>query len=101
MRARLLPLVDESHRDFAQPLRRRRVILEQLAEPNRARKPCGAAPDDQNTDLDALARRVGRSGDDLGGRKRRRVVRGANRTRHQTCLLALSGPHELGELRGD
>ena len=78
MRAGLLALVDERDRDLAEPLRRRRILLEQLAEPDRAREAGRAAADDQDADLDALVGRVGRRSDDLGARERRRIVRGAD-----------------------
>ena len=78
MRARLLALVDEGDRDLAEPFRRRRVLLEQLAEADRARETCRPASDDEDADLDALVGRVGRRRDHFGARERRRVVSGAN-----------------------
>ena len=59
---------------FRTPLGDVRVLLEQLAEPDRAREPAGAGADDQDTDVDPLVRGVGRPGDHLAGRERRREV---------------------------
>jgi hypothetical protein len=42
------------------------MLLEQLAEPDRAGEPARAAADDQNPDIDPLVRRVGRGADRLG-----------------------------------
>ena len=50
------------------------MLFEQLAEPDGAGQPAGAASDDQDPDLDPLVRRVGRRADRLGARERRRVV---------------------------
>ena len=61
MRAGLLALVDDRDRHLAEPLGRRRVVLEQLAEADRAGEPGGAAADDEDADLDPLVRRVGRA----------------------------------------
>ena len=44
MRAGLLALVDEGDRDLAEPFRRRRILLEQLAEANRHASPAGPPP---------------------------------------------------------
>ena len=44
MRAGLLALVDECDRNLAKPLGRRRIVLEQLAEANRAGEPAGPPP---------------------------------------------------------
>src|SRR5439155_21840811 len=49
-------------------------LLEQLAEPDRAREAGRAGADDEDADLDALVRRIARRCDRLGGRERRRVV---------------------------
>ena len=96
MRAGLLALVDERDRHLAEPLGRRRVLLEQLAEPDRAREPRRAAADDQDADLDALVGRVGRRGDHLGARERRRIVRGANLGRHRYALRARTSSASFG-----
>ncbi len=78
MRAGLLALVDERDRDVAELLGHRGVVLEELPEPDRARKARRAAAHDQDTDLDALVRCVGRSGDHLAARERWRKVRRAH-----------------------
>ncbi len=78
MRAGLLALLDHRHGHVAELLGERGALLEQLAEPDGAGEPGGAAPDDQDADLDPLVRRVGRRGDELARVDGRRVVGGAN-----------------------
>src|SRR5581483_5447764 len=55
------------------------ALLEQLAEPDRAGEPGRAGADDQDPDLDPLARRIRRRGDRVRRGERRRVV---GRPRH-------------------
>ena len=74
MRAGLLALLDDRDRDVAEPLGRLGRLLEQLAEPDRAGEPGRACADDQDADLDPLVGGIGRRGDRLGGRERRRIV---------------------------
>ncbi len=74
VRAGLLALLDDRDRHVAEPLGGLGRLLEQLAEPDRAREAGRAAADDQHADLDPLVGRVGRRGDRLGRRERRRVV---------------------------
>ena len=61
MRAGLLALVDEGDRNLAEPLGRRRILLEQLTEADRAGETRGAATDDQDADVDPLVGRIGRA----------------------------------------
>ena len=70
----LLALLEHGDGDVAELLLHRRVLLEELAEPDRAREAAGAAADDQDPDVDALVDRIGRRGDGVGGREGRRVV---------------------------
>ncbi len=77
MRAGLLALLEQRDGNFAQALRRLRVGLEQLAEPDRACEPRRAGADDEHADLDPLVDRVGRRRDEVRGVERRREVRRA------------------------
>ena len=85
VRADRAALVDERDRRLAEPLRDRRVGLEQLRQPDRAGQPGRPAADDRDADLELLVGgRLGR-GDDLGRRERRRVRSG--RDRHAAIVL--------------
>ena len=79
VRPRLLPLLEDGNRDLAQALANLRVLLQELAEPDRAREPAGAAPDDQDADLDSLVAGIRRSGDRIRSAERGREV---ERARH-------------------
>jgi hypothetical protein len=74
VRTGLLAFLDDCDGHLAQPLRRLRVLGQELAEPDRAGEPCRAAADDQDADLDRIA--VGRPGDRLLDAPGRRVVGG-------------------------
>src|SRR5581483_1918924 len=76
VRARLLALLEQRDRHLAEPLRDVGVLLEELAEPDRAGEPRRPGADDEDADLDPLVRRVGRLGDELRGVERRREVGG-------------------------
>ena len=89
MRAGLLALLDERERHVAEPLGDVGVLLEQLAEADRAREPGGPGADDQHADLDALVGRVGRLGDELA---RARTAAGSRDARAVTTSLALRSP---------
>ena len=80
MRAGLLALLEHGDRHLAKPLGHLRVLLEQLAEADRAGEAGRARADDEDADLDPLVRRVGRLGDVVARGERRREVRGP---RHQ------------------
>src|SRR6266513_3465927 len=80
MRAGLLALLEHGDRHLTKPLGHLRVLLEQLAEANRASQAGRARADDEDADLDPLVRRVGRLGDVVARGERRREVRGP---RHQ------------------
>ena len=75
MRAGLLALLDERDRHLAEALGDVGMLLEQLAEADRAGEAGRAGADDQHADLDALVDRVGRLGDELARGERRREVR--------------------------
>ncbi len=94
VRAGLLALLDDRDRHVAEPLGDVGMLLEQLAEADRAGEARRAGADDEHADLDALVDRVGRLGDELA---RRRTAAGS-RTRGVTRL---AGVDELGELRDD
>ena len=74
VRARLLALLEHRDRHLAEGFADVGMLLEELAEPDGAGKPAGAASHDQDPDLDPLVGRVGRRADRLGARERRRVV---------------------------
>ena len=96
VRARLLALLEHRDRHLAEPLAHVRVLLEQLAEPDRAREPARPGADDQDADLDPLVGRVGRRRRSPRRRERRRVV-----GRADAASRLLARPHELGQLRDD
>ena len=67
MRARRLALLEHRDRHLAEPLGELGALLEQLAEPDRAREPGGPGADDQDADLDrSSAGSVGRAIDSPG-----------------------------------
>ena len=74
MRARLLALLEHCDRHVAEPLAHVRVLLEQLAEPDRAREPARPRADDRDADLDPLVARIRRRADRVAGAERRREV---------------------------
>src|SRR5262249_24124526 len=76
VRARLLALLEQRGGNFPHALRRLRIALEELAETNRAREPCGAGADDEGADFDPTVDRVGRRRDEVRGVERRREVGG-------------------------
>jgi hypothetical protein len=71
VRADALPLLEHGNRHLAEALGGLGRVLQQLAEPDRAREPRRAGADDQHADVDALFRRIARSGDELVGVERR------------------------------
>ena len=85
MRARLLALLQDGERHVAELLREVGMLLEQLAEADRAREPGRPGADDEHADLDALVGRIGRLGDELAGVERRREV---GRARHLRALMS-------------
>ena len=98
VRAGLLPLVDERDGHFAEALCGRGIVLEQLAEADRAGEAGRAAADDQDADLDPLVGRVGRRRDDLGARERRWVVGGADLARHASSCGRARARRASGDL---
>ena len=76
VRPDLLALLEHRERHLAEPLAERRLRLEQLSEPDRAREAGRSRADDQDADVDALVRRIARLRDDLAPGERRRIVRG-------------------------
>ncbi len=61
MRADGAALVHERDRHLAEPLGDRRIVLQQLREPDRAGQPGRPAADDRDADLELLVgRRLGR-----------------------------------------
>jgi hypothetical protein len=76
VRARPLALVEHGHGDLAHPLGRFGVLLQQLAEPDRACEAGGPGADDRDAHVDALVLGVSWGGDGLRRRPRRRVVGG-------------------------
>ena len=79
MRARLLPLLEHGDGHLAEALPHVRVLLEQLAEPDRAGEPARTASDDQHADLDPLVRGIGGCADRVGCAERWQEV---DRARH-------------------
>ena len=77
MRARRLALLEHRERHLAESLGDVGVLLEQLAEPDRAGEPRGAGAHHEHTDLDALVDGVGRLGDEVARVEGRREVGGA------------------------
>src|SRR5438093_604681 len=75
--SRPLPLLEHGDGNVAEPLRRLRLLLEQLPEPDRAREPGRPRADDQDTDLDPLVLGIGRLADRFSPRERRRIIRRA------------------------
>ena len=67
------------------------MLFEELAEPDGAGQPAGAASDDQDPDLDPLVGRVGRRADRLGARERRRVVGRADAAHLGTTSTGVPG----------
>ena len=90
MRAGLLALLHERDRHVAEPLGHVGMLLEQLAEPDRAGETGRAAADDQDADLDPLVHRIGRLADELARAERRRVVGRANRRHDPRCCFTSS-----------
>ena len=72
MRSGLLALLQHRDRHLTEPLAQLGRVLEQLAEPDRAREPRGARPDDQHADLDPIVFPVGHPGDVVARIERRR-----------------------------
>ena len=85
MRARLRALLHHRQRHLAEPLGDVGVLLEQLAEADRARETGRACTDDEHADLDAVVGRVGGLADVGLGIERRREV---GRTTHAAPLRA-------------
>ncbi len=85
VRAGLLALLDDRHRHLAELVGDVGVLLQQLAEPDRAREAGRAGADDQDPDLDPLVGRIGGLGDELARAERRRIVGGANGHRSRPC----------------
>src|SRR6266704_4714753 len=65
LRAWLLALLDDRDRHLAEPLGNVRMLFEQLAQPDRARKPRGTGAHDQDADLDPLVDGIGELADEL------------------------------------
>src|SRR5262249_23961842 len=78
VRTGLLPLLDDRDRDIAQLLGDVGMLLEQLAEPHRARETSRPGADDQHADLDALIGGIRRLGGVVARAERRRIVRRAD-----------------------
>ena len=74
VRARLLALLEHRDGNVAEPLADVRMLLEQLAEPNRAREPARPRADDRDADLDPLVGRIRRRADRVAGAERRSEV---------------------------
>ena len=90
VRARLLALLQDRHRDVAEPLGQLRLPLQQLPEADRAREPRRPRADDQHADLDlGLARRR----DELVRGEGRRVVGGLH-----AALRALTSSVSFGTI---
>src|SRR3954468_5506716 len=90
MRAGLLALLEHRDRHLAEPLRQLRLLFDQLAQPNRTGKAGRAGTDDENADLDPLVLRIGRLGDVIARRERRRkVTRAAHPLRWRTSSVSL------------
>ena len=94
MRAGLLALLEHGHRNLAEALAHLGVLLEQLAEPDRAGEPSRAGAHDRDADLDALLERIGGRADGVGRPECRCEVAWP---RH----LRTGGSNELGQLRHD
>ena len=74
VRAGLLALFDDGDGHVPETLCDLGVLLEQLAETDRAGEPSRSGTDDEHADLDPLVDRIGRLRDELPRRERRRVV---------------------------
>ena len=80
VRARRLSLLEHGDRHLAEPLRRRGILLDELAEPDRGGETRRAGADDQEPDVDALvdriasARRSPRAADHGGGKSAGRTL---------------------------
>src|SRR6478672_6611700 len=74
MRTDLLPFLEDGDGHFAEALGDPRVLLEQLAEPDRAREPGRAGTDDEHADVDARVARIARLGDEVAPVERRREL---------------------------
>ena len=74
VRTGLLALLEHGDRNVAELLRQLRVLLEQLAEPDRTGEAGRACTDDEHADLDPLVSRVGRLRDVVARRERRREI---------------------------
>ena len=59
----MLPLLEHGDRHLAEALADLGVLLEELAEPDRAREPARPGADDQDAHVDPLLRRVARPDD--------------------------------------
>ena len=92
-----MPFLDERDRHLAEPVGDVGMLLEQLAEADRAGEAGRPAADDQDPDLDPLVGRVGRLGDELARVERRREVGRAD----ATSRYPLRCVQQLGELRDD
>ena len=98
MRARLLALLEHRDRNVPEPLAHVGVLLEQLPEPDRARKAPWAAAHDQDPHVDALLGRVRRRADHLGGGKGRRVVGGTDALQERPYLRARRSSVSFGAI---
>src|SRR6266540_1293849 len=79
MGADLLALFEHGDGNLAEPPGDLRLLLEQLAETDRAREPRGPRTDDQDADLDPLFARIRRLGNRLAQAERWRIL---GRARH-------------------
>ena len=79
MRARLLTLLEQRNGNVAEPFADVWMLLEQLPESNRTRKPSRPRADDRDADLDPLVVRISRGANRIAGAERRSEV---DRTGH-------------------
>ena len=93
MRAGLLALLQDRDGDLAEPLPHVGMLLEELAEPDRAREPAGPTSDDEHADLDALL--VRRGADRVGRAEGRREVA---RPRHERYARPRTSSVSLGTI---
>jgi hypothetical protein len=98
MRARLLALLDDGHRHVAEALGRLGRLLEQLPEADGAGEAPRPRAHDQDADLDALVRGIGRRHDHLRRVERRRVIRGSDAACHQDDLRARTSSVNFGTI---
>ncbi len=96
MRAGLLALLDDGDRHLAEPLGDLGMLLEQLAETDRAREPGRPGADDEHADLDPLVDGIGRLADELARAERRRVVGRARR--HYASLRCCTSSVSFGTI---